>query len=167
MNYTDMTRKKICVEHGSGDERNKLNKMVADHLDSLKLSERARDVIAETDVHNYAECFGGIFTAEEFEEYVNEYFPYKCEKIFEEMYGDLKDFRPEDLEAGNGEVIKGALIIGNDECFDCDEFYQYALTDDKVYKAYYEIPEEARDDLSVIDYSKPYRIEDVTEQYED
>lgn len=51
---------------------------------------------------------------------------------------------------------------------DGDDFYQYALTFDKVYRAYYEVTEIARENgLDLIDYSKPYRIEDVTEEFED
>ena len=94
---------------------------------------------------------------------------YKCENFFERMYGELKRFNPAlDLETADGETVKGALVVGNDECYDCDEFYQYALTADKVYRAYYEITEIARENgLDLIDYRKPYRIEDVTEEFED
>lgn len=94
---------------------------------------------------------------------------YKNERFFVRMYGELKRFNPVlDLEAEDGEAIKGALVVGNDECYDDDEFYQYALTADKVYRAYYEITEIAAENgLDLIDYSKPYRIEDVTEEFED
>lgn len=94
---------------------------------------------------------------------------YKNERFFVRMYGELKRFNPVlDLEAEDGEAIKGALVVGNDECYDDDEFYQYALTADKVYRAYYEITEIAAENgLDLIDYSKPYRIEDVTEEFEE
>lgn len=94
---------------------------------------------------------------------------YKCENFFERMYGNLKSFNPAlELETEDGENVKGALVVGNDEFYDCDEFYQYALTADKVYRAYYEIPEIAAENgLDLINYSKPYRIEDVTEKFED
>lgn len=94
---------------------------------------------------------------------------YKNESFFARMYGDLKRFSPViDLETEDGEEVKGALVVGNDECYDCDEFFQYALTADRVYRAYYEITEiVAENGLDLIDYSKPYRIEDVTEEFAD
>ena len=94
---------------------------------------------------------------------------YKNERFFARMYGELKRFNPVlDLETEDGEIIKGALVVGNDECYDGDEFYQYALTTDKVYRAYYEITEIAAENgLDLIDYSKPYRIEEATEEFED
>lgn len=42
---------------------------------------------------------------------------YKCENLFEKMYGELKRFNPTlDLKSENGEAVKGALVVGNDEC---------------------------------------------------
>ncbi len=93
---------------------------------------------------------------------------YKNESYFEKAYGNLERFAPVlDLETEDGETVKGALVVGNDECYDCGEFYQYALTANRVYRAYYEITEVAAENgLDLIDYSKPYRIEDVTEKFE-
>lgn len=51
------------------------NQETADFLDSLKLSDRARDIIAQTDINMMAECFGGLETAEEVEEYIRENYP--------------------------------------------------------------------------------------------
>ena len=53
----------------------KKNQEVADFLDSLKLSDRARSIIAQTDINMMAECFGGLETAEEVEEYIRENYP--------------------------------------------------------------------------------------------
>lgn len=51
------------------------NQKVADFLDSLKLSDRARSIIAQTDINMMSECFGGLKTAEEVEEYIRDNYP--------------------------------------------------------------------------------------------
>ena len=51
------------------------NQKVADFLDSLKLSDRARSIIAQTDINMISECFGGLKTAEEVEEYIRNNYP--------------------------------------------------------------------------------------------
>lgn len=48
------------------------NQEMADFLDSLKLSDRARSIIAQTDINMMSECFGGLETAEEMEEYIRD-----------------------------------------------------------------------------------------------
>lgn len=53
----------------------KKNQEIADFLDSLKLSDRARSIIAQTDINMMVECFGGLETAEEVEEYIRENYP--------------------------------------------------------------------------------------------
>ena len=58
------------------------------------------------------------------------------------------------------------IMLGSDECFDVDEFYQYVI-DEKghIYKAFYNYIDEngnQLDDLGDIDYDRPYRIEDIT-----
>ena len=51
------------------------NQKVADFLDSLELSDRARSIIAQTDINMISECFGGLKTAEEVEEYTRDNYP--------------------------------------------------------------------------------------------
>lgn len=68
--YTEYTRKEINEITKRGGEK-KLNQMVADYLDSLDLSERAREIICDTDFNCMAICYGGMFTAEEVEECIN------------------------------------------------------------------------------------------------
>ena len=51
------------------------NQKIADFLDSLKLSDRARSIITQTDINMMAECFGGLKTAEEVEEYIRDNYP--------------------------------------------------------------------------------------------
>ena len=74
-NYTEMTKNEIdiIVKRG-GDDKRKLNQEVANHLDGLSLSDKAKDVIANTDINNMAECFGWLFTTEEVESYIEEYY---------------------------------------------------------------------------------------------
>lgn len=55
--------------------KNNVNQQVADFLDSLKLSNRARSIIAQTDINMMSECFGGLETAEEVEEYIRDNYP--------------------------------------------------------------------------------------------
>ena len=71
--YTEMTRNEInnIIKIG-GDDLKKLNQEVANYLDRLNLSDKARDIIADTDINSMAECFGGLFGAEEIENYINE-----------------------------------------------------------------------------------------------
>lgn len=73
--YTEMTRKEITeIVNKGGSDRVKLNSAVADHLDTLDLSSKARDVIADTDINVMAEVFGGLMTAKEVEDFIEEYF---------------------------------------------------------------------------------------------
>lgn len=46
--------------------------MTADYLDGLDLSERAREIICGTDFDCMALCYGGMLTAEEVEECIND-----------------------------------------------------------------------------------------------
>lgn len=71
MNYLEMSQNEIIeiVKRG-GDKLIKLNREVAKHLDSLKLSQYAVDIISDTDINNIAEVFGGLFTAEEVEDFI-------------------------------------------------------------------------------------------------
>lgn len=69
MKYLEMTKKEIReIVNRGGDQKRKLDKAIADYLDSLDLSEVARDVISETGINDMAETFAGLFTASEIEE---------------------------------------------------------------------------------------------------
>ena len=71
--YTEMTKNEIdSIVKCGGDDKRKLNQVVANYLDKLNLSDKARDIIADTDINSMAECFGGLFGAEEVENYINE-----------------------------------------------------------------------------------------------
>ena len=52
-----------------------INQEVANKLDSMELSERARDIIARTEIRIMSEVFGGLDTPEEVERYIREEFP--------------------------------------------------------------------------------------------
>ena len=74
MKYEEMTMDKINeITRRGGDQLRKLNKSVADYLDGLKLSDKAREQISQTDINNMADVFGGCFTSEEVEEVVKSY----------------------------------------------------------------------------------------------
>jgi hypothetical protein len=69
MEYLEMSRNEIRdIVNRGGDKKRKLDKVVADYLDTLDLSEVARDVIAQTGINDMAETFAGLFTVEEAEE---------------------------------------------------------------------------------------------------
>lgn len=86
-------------------------------------------------------------------------------KWLEENYGELRKFPLQKLtvESENGDVenYDKIRIIGNAECWDGDEFYQYMVTDDKIYKVYYNVQPDQ--ELDMIDYTKSYKTEVVTE----
>lgn len=74
MKYEEMTMDQIDeITRRGGDQLRKLNKAVADYLDGLKLSDKAREQISQTDFNNMADVFGGCFTSEEVEEVVSGY----------------------------------------------------------------------------------------------
>jgi len=52
-----------------------INQTIADKLDRMDLSERARDIISRTEIRVMAEVFGGLDTPEEVERYIREEFP--------------------------------------------------------------------------------------------
>lgn len=71
--YKQMTQKEInAIIRKGGNELKKLNQAVADYLDGLDLSKEALNMIADTDINNMAECFGGLFTSEQIEECIRE-----------------------------------------------------------------------------------------------
>lgn len=73
MKYTEMTMNQITnIVNRGGDDLRELNKAVAEHLDSMNLSDKAQEIINTTDIDIFAETFGGLFTVEQLEEYINE-----------------------------------------------------------------------------------------------
>ena len=73
MEYLEMSRNEIRdILKMGGDKKRKLDKVVADYLDGLDLSEVARDVIAHTGINDMAETFAGLYTSEEVEAYIKE-----------------------------------------------------------------------------------------------
>lgn len=72
--YQELTQQEINeIVNRGGDSLRRLNNEVAEYLDNLNLSERARDVITSTDIAIMADCFGGLYTSEEVENFVAEY----------------------------------------------------------------------------------------------
>lgn len=69
MGYLEMSKNEIRdIVNKGGDKKRKLDTAISDYLDSLELSEVARDVIAQTGINDMAETFAGLFTVEEVEE---------------------------------------------------------------------------------------------------
>ena len=73
--YTEMTTNEIMeIVNRGGDEKRKLDIAVQEHIESMidQLSDKAREVFLNTDCNGLAEVFGGIFTADEFNEFVDD-----------------------------------------------------------------------------------------------
>ena len=74
--YEDMSENELSrIVNKGGSDLVTLNEQVMDFLYRLDLSERARDAIASTEIRIMAEEFGGLMTADEVEEFVQEYYP--------------------------------------------------------------------------------------------
>lgn len=74
--YTEMNQNEINqIIHKGGSKLTKLNGMVADYLNTLNLSDRARYVISDTPINIMAEVFGGMRSEEEIEEYIAREYP--------------------------------------------------------------------------------------------
>lgn len=75
-NYTEMDQNEINqIIRKGGSRLTKLNSMVADYLNTLNLSDRARYVISGTSINIMAEAFGGMRSEEEIEEYIEREYP--------------------------------------------------------------------------------------------
>ena len=74
--YMEMDQNEINqIIHKGGSRLTKLNSMVADYLNTLNLSDRARYVISGTPINSMAEVFGGMRSEEEIEEYIAREYP--------------------------------------------------------------------------------------------
>lgn len=74
MEYLKMTKTEIReIVNKGGNELTELNEIVSEHLESLNLSQPAKNIIDDTDLNCIADVFGGLFTAEEVEEFVIDY----------------------------------------------------------------------------------------------
>lgn len=74
-NYTEMTRDEISkITNRGGDDKIKLDRIVSDYLHGLDLSDKAQNVIANTEISAMAEIFGGLFTEKDVEDYIAEYY---------------------------------------------------------------------------------------------
>lgn len=53
------------------------------------------------------------------------------------------------------------FMVGTDECFDINEFFQYGITDDnRILKFYFVLPDDG--ELDNVDYNHAYRVIDDT-----
>lgn len=79
-----------------------------------------------------------------------------------------RDLKVDSCQFCNDEMqLDNIIVVGNDECFDCDEFYQYVLDNNTLYRAYFDVHDEDGnifDRMDLVDYEHAYRIEDVTDQ---
>lgn len=83
-------------------------------------------------------------------------------KFFEEIYGTGSAMT---ITTKEGNAISG-LMYGNDECFNLSGFYQFFVSDGKIYECYYHVSNDD-DDLGNIDYKHPYKVVDSTRRFED
>ena len=83
----------------------------------------------------------------------------QLKKWLEKTYGEGS----ETTITYEGKTYTGCMY-GNDECYDCDRFYQYFLTNNTLYRAFYEIPD-GETDLGNLDYEKPTDMEEQDIEY--
>lgn len=84
--YMEMDQNEINrIVRKGGSMLTKLNGIVAEHLNMLNLSERARYIISGTSIDIMAEVFGGMRSEEEIEDYIRQEYP-------EEISGDGIDY---------------------------------------------------------------------------
>lgn len=64
----------------------------------------------------------------------------------------------------DNKTIRGTMY-GNDECFDCNDFFQILVSEDgaRACKCFYAINSS---DFGDIDYTAPRSTEDITNEYE-
>ena len=97
-----------------------------------------------------------------FEEIVKEYFG---------RYSDNDDFSDFPItEIVFDEITYSGRLVGNDECFDINGFYQYFIDfkNEKIYRMYYDTVDEDGEEiesLDDIDYYNPIDVEDCTCEY--
>lgn len=73
--------------------------------------------------------------------------------------GDINNWTGDDVVC-DGVTYHDAKIFGDIECFcNCGQFYQYMVCDDKMYRAYYHIPDSCFG-VEDIDYTRPYYVEE-------
>jgi hypothetical protein len=84
----------------------------------------------------------------------NNTFNYEAAKAeLKEQYGNAC-FDEYEIDGAKG------LLIGNNECYDGNDFYHYFLTETALYKCYYDtIDEEGNEiELDCIDYDAPAQM---------
>ena len=82
---------------------------------------------------------------------------------FKKHYGNITNYLTW-LKSNKEEI----LIFGDDECFETNEFYQYGVSlTGRIYRCYYHITDGEGNSIKLdsIDYGKPYRIEEVTDEF--
>lgn len=100
--------------------------------------------------------------SKKFEETIKEYFSCYSGK---EDFGDF----PITEIVFDGVTYSGRLV-GNDECFDIDGFYQYFINfkNEKIYRMYYDTTNEDGEEfesMDEIDYYSPISVEDCTDEF--
>lgn len=63
----------------------------------------------------------------------------------------------------NGKTYIG-YMYGDDTLWDTNEFYQYFLTEDALYRAYFDVPE-GETDMGNLDYDHACNLKDADAQY--
>lgn len=87
----------------------------------------------------------------------------KYHNYFKLIYGDGAEMS---VTTEHGITISG-IMYGNDECFAVNDFYQVLVSNNEVFYCFYLLDGlDENMDLSNIDYEHPYRVVNITDQYE-
>lgn len=73
--YTEMSRDEMSrIINRGGDKKRELDIAVQTHIENIfdELSDKARYIFLNTDCNGLAEVFGGLYTAKDINDYVNE-----------------------------------------------------------------------------------------------
>ena len=104
-----------------------LNKLVSEHLEGLKLSKYSKNIINNTDYNCIADVFNGLYTAEEVEDFIINY--YLIDEVLDDIMYIISD-------KGSDDYID--LYINDIVMSKCPEYSeeQYKSICDEVEKRY-------------------------------
>ena len=128
MEYLKMSQNEIneIIRKGGADLL-ELNKLVSEHLEGLKLSKYSKNIINNTDYNCIADVFNGLYTAEEVEDFIINY--YLIDEVLDDIMYIISD-------KGSDDYID--LYINDIVMSKCPEYSeeQYKSICDEVEKRY-------------------------------
>lgn len=123
MEYLKMTQKEINeIIRKGGTELSKLNKLVSEHLEGLKLSKYSKNIINNTDYNCIADVFNGLYTVEEVENFIINY--YLIDEVLDDVMYIISDKGSEDyIDLYINDIVRNKCPEYSEEQYKsiCDE----------------------------------------------